>query len=159
MDVVRDHANGECIPGCDAQWIKCAEEVLKQNKIHPILFGSAIRELLVKGRGKYRNIMIVGPSNCGKTSFLSPLREIFHTFSNPAKDKYAWVGAEKADIIFLNDFRWSEELISWNVFLKLLEGDLCHLPAPKNHYATDLCIDTDTPIVATGKEEIQYQGA
>ena len=54
-----------------------------------------MRELLTKGRGKFRNILIVGPANCGKKLLLSLLQKIFNTFSNPANDKYAWLGAEK----------------------------------------------------------------
>ena len=62
--------------------------------------------------GKFRNIMFVGPGNCAKTFLLPPLQLIYKTFRNPANDKYAWLGSEKADVIFLNDFRWSSEMIS-----------------------------------------------
>ena len=33
-----------------------------------------------------------------------------------------------------------------------------HLPAPKNHYATNVCIDHDVPIFATSKDTIKYRG-
>ena len=59
--------------------------------------------------GQIRNILIVGPADCGKTFLLSPLREIFNTFNDPGSDKYAWLGAEEAEIIFLNDFRQSKK--------------------------------------------------
>ena len=59
--------------------------------------------------GQIRNILIVGPADCRKTFLLSPLRENFNTFSDPASDKYAWLGAEEAEIIFLNDFRQSKK--------------------------------------------------
>ena len=42
--------------------------------------------------------------------------------------------------------------------LLLLEGHIVHLPAPKNQYSNDVCIDTDIPIVATSKEPIVYYG-
>ena len=32
------------------------------------------------------------------------------------------------------------------------------MPAPKNQYSNDVCIDTDIPIVATSKEPIVYHG-
>ena len=70
-----------------------------------VAFAAAMRELLTKGRGKFWIILIVVPTNCGKTFLLSPLQKIFNTFSNPANGKYAWLGAQKAEIIFLNDFR------------------------------------------------------
>ena len=33
-------------------------------------------------------------------------------FSNPSNEKYAWIGAEEVEIIFLNDFRWIYEMIA-----------------------------------------------
>ena len=132
--------------------------MLQTNSIHPFVFAAALRELMIKGRGKFRNLMLVGPANCGKTFLLSPLQVLFNTFSNPSNDKYAWIGAEQSEIIFLNDFRWSQELIAWKEFLFLLEGQVVHLPSPKNHYATDICISFDLPIFATGKSRIIFTG-
>ena len=77
--------------------------------MEPVAFAVAMRELLTKGWGQIRNILIVGLADCGKTFLLSPLREIFNTFSDPASDKYAWLGAEKAEIIFLNDCHRSKK--------------------------------------------------
>ena len=72
-----------------------------------------MRNLLQNGRGKYRSIMAVGPANCGKMFMLSALQTLFKGNSNPANDKYAWIGADKAECIFLNDFCWSNEVITW----------------------------------------------
>ena len=77
MDIIPEAAAGQCVQGCEGMWLKCAEEVLYYNKVHPILY-AAVRELLTLGRGK-----------------LKPLLLLFDTFSNPAADKYAWVGADK----------------------------------------------------------------
>ena len=49
-------------------------------------------------------------------------------------------------------------MIPWKELLILLEGQAVHLPSPKNHYSNDICIDKDTPIVATSKGEITYVG-
>ena len=124
LQVVQEVAKSECVPGCGGEWIRMAQQVLNDNDVHLIEFGKAVKDLLVNGRGKYRNIMITGPANCGKTFLLSPLQDIFDTFCNPAQNKFAWLGAESKEVIFLNDFRYSSELISWHVFLGLLEGAL-----------------------------------
>ena len=71
--------------------------------------------------------------------------KIFNTFSNQANNTYTWLQAEKAEIIFLNDFRWSQEMIALKELLILLEGQAVHLLSPKNHYSNDICIDKDTP--------------
>ena len=68
------------------------------------------------------------------TFILSPLTEIFKCFVSPSSGAFAWVGAEKAEIIFLND----ERLMPWSDFLSLLEGLPVHLQAPKTHYAEDI---------------------
>ena len=158
IDTIKNCAAQDCVEGCNGAWLECAIEVLTENKVHPIIFAGAMRELLIKGRGKFRNIMIVGPANCAKTFMFKPLELIFETFSNPANDKYAWLGAEKCQLIFLNDFRWSREMIAWKELLLLLEGQIVHLPSPKNHYAMDIAISGDTPIVATGKSRTTYEG-
>ena len=159
MELIRKAADTECLQDCDGAWLKCAQEVLINYKVHPILFAAAMIDLLQFGRGKHSNIIIVGPPNCGKTFLLRPLELVFNTFSNPAADKYAWVGAGKAEVILLNDFRWSKELIEWKSFLLLLEGDQVNLAAPKNHFATDVCINRDTPVYTTSESVITYRGA
>ena len=42
-------------------------------------------------------------------------------------------------------------IIPWHDLLLMLEGDVVHLPAPKTHCSTDICLQRDTPIFATGK--------
>lgn len=158
IDILKAVKDGQCVENCNGLWLECAKEVLTNNRVHPIVFSAALSDLLTKGRGKFRNIMIVGPANCGKTFLLLPLQKIFKTFCNPSNDKYAWLGVESAEVIFLNDFRWSSEMISWKEFLLLLEGQPVHLPTPKNNYCTDICVSTDIPIFATGKSTIKFIG-
>ena len=156
IELINEAKEGQCVEGCYGQWLTCAKEVLECNGIDAQYYGRSIQDLLEKGRGKYRNIMNIGVANCGKTFLLNPLNVIFNTFSNPACTSFAWVGAEKAECIFLNDFRWSPCIIPWHDLLLLLEGQLVHLPAPKSHYAKDIVFDKDTPIFATGKNEIIF---
>ena len=115
MQLIREAYSSDCVAGCDTQWINCARGVLRNNNIHPIVFGSAIKDLLMKGRGKFRNVMLVGCANSGKSFLLNPLCALFKTFVNPAVDKYAWLGAEEHEVIYLNDFRWSSALITWKI--------------------------------------------
>ena len=57
-----------------------------------------------------------------------------------------WVQSQQKSF-FLNEFRWTSEMIAWK-----------KLPSPKNQYIHDICIDPDTPIVATSKSRITYIG-
>ena len=158
MEILRDKLGQDCCSGCDKLWLKCAMEVPRNNKVHPFVYAAAVRDLLINGRGKFRNILIIGPANCGKTFMLKPLEAIYNVFLKPANDKYAWVGADSAEAILLLDFRWSREMIPWNDLLLLLEGETVKLPAPKNQFSSDVIISKDTPIFASSKSRITYVG-
>ena len=153
---ILEATQGECVSGCDRQWHSCALEVLEKNGICKQAFTNSIKELLEKGRSKFRNLMICGPANSAKTFILNPLTSIYDTFCNPASSSFAWVGAQDAECIFLNDFRWSMQLIQWHDFLLVLERQIVHLPAPKTHYARDIVFDKDRPIFCTTKQPIVY---
>ena len=60
-------------------------------KVFADIFSKAVRNLLEKGRGKHRNILIKGPANMGK----NPINVVFQSFSNPATSTFAWVGQKK----------------------------------------------------------------
>ena len=100
-----------CLPDCNKKWLELARNILVRNNVKISEFVGAVRLLLEKGRGKYRNILVTGPSNCGKSFILNPLCEIYDTFCNPASTSFAWVGVENSKVIFLNDFRWSAQII------------------------------------------------
>ena len=106
IELLKDTFKNElCVEGCDKRWIGLAIQLLAKNRITDSFFCNAIYEALKLGRGKYRNIYIHGPANCGKTFMISPLKIIYHAFVNPASGTFAWLGAEKAEVIILNDFR------------------------------------------------------
>lgn len=156
MLLLEEAGQDDCVDGCDGQWRLCAEEILENNGIDVERFRTAVNELLLRGRGKNRNLLLTGPTNCGKSFLLNPLKVIYRTFCNPATGTFAWVGVQNAECILLNDFRWSAQIIPWHDLLLMLEGDVVHLPAPKTHYSTDICLQRDTPIFATGKGPLIY---
>ena len=121
----------ECCEGCEGSWIIAAKRLLDAHGILIQAFCNAVYTALKEGRGKYRNVFIYGPANTGKTFILSPLKKIYNAFCNPATGSFAWVGAQEAEVIFLNDFRSNPAIIVWGDFLQALEGDIVHLPAPK----------------------------
>ena len=94
MEILRKCQSESCIDGCDMEWYECARQVLQLNSINPFKFADAMRDLLEHGRGKFHNVLIVDAANCGRTFLLKPLEIIFQTFTNPANDMYAWVGAD-----------------------------------------------------------------
>lgn len=162
MEVVRSFDIISCSAPCNGKWLEMAKEILKINNVPLEAFSNAIKNSLEQGRGKHRNVLIVGPASSGKTFILKPLKRIFkdELFENPANNKYGWVGVDKARCIFLNDFRWdNSDVITWKDFLLLLEGETVKLPAPKNFFAEDIVIhsDSDVPIFCTSKGMFKYK--
>ena len=149
LQLLEDSAATECVDGCNGQWISAASEILLSNGIGIESFSSAIYNALKHGRGKYRNVYIYGPANCGKTFLLSPLKKIYECFKNPAAGTFAWLGIENVEVVWLNDFRWKPSLIPWCELLQVLEGDTVHFPAPKNVMTKNIILDKDTPFFAT----------
>jgi hypothetical protein len=43
IDLIRKATDSECSLSCEGKWLECAQEVLVNNKVHPILFAAAIR--------------------------------------------------------------------------------------------------------------------
>jgi len=149
IELLMEAYESPCSKNCGGKWMHCALDVLKRNEITLVSFCNAVYNALQNGRGKYRNIYIAGPANTGKTFLISPLKVIYNAFVNPATGTFAWVGAEEAEIVILNDFRWHKSIIAWGDFLQLLEGDIVHLPAPKSFTNKDIEFNKDTPFFAT----------
>ena len=156
LEILQKFVEDPCTEGCNGRWLQCAEQILLWNDVSREAFSEAVRNLLEKGRGKFRNILLKGPANTGKTFLLNPLNIIYRSFCNPATSNFAWVGAEKAEVIFLNDFRWNPQIIQWHDLLLMLEGQPVHLPAPKSYFSRDLEFKRDTPIFCTTKHDIVY---
>lgn len=159
MDILIKFKNeSQCV--CGGEWLVCAKEVLSLNDIPELEFRTAVHKSLRLGRGKFRNVIAVGPSNCGKTFMFKPLTNIYgdDVFENPANHKFGWVGADKATIIMLQDFRWSKDLVTWKDLLLLLEGEKVKFPAPRNLFKDDVCISGNVAIFATSKSEIKFKG-
>ena len=156
FQILTDSMNSECDETCDGRWLTKCLDTLDKNNIVQNDFSDALFNLINFGRSKYRNLMLIGPANCGKTFLIKPLQKIYNCFQNPASSSFAWVGAEEAEFIILNDFRWSSKLIPWHDFLLLLEGEPVHLPAPKSHFSKDILLEKDTPIVCTSSEQIVH---
>lgn len=49
-----------------------AKQVLRNNYIREIASTAALRELLEKGRGKHRNVMLIEPRDYAKIFLLDP---------------------------------------------------------------------------------------
>ena len=131
---------------CAGEWVPAAIEVLQKNNISVEWFANLIKNALQKGRGKKNKILIHGGTNRAKSFMFLP---IFKTFSCPSDTIFNWVDAPEMEVIFLNDLRYSDKIMPWNVFLNFLEGAEIQVSMPKNHFAKDVTWSRKQPIFAT----------
>lgn len=122
IQILRESLEAECVEGCNGRWIQLARETLSRNGLGLGEFSRAVVTLMTSGRGKHRNILITGPANCGKSFLLNPLQTIFRSFTNPAQNTFAWIGVEKAEVIYLNDLRYSEKTYPVEQLLATIGG-------------------------------------
>ena len=73
IDILYRKMGKQGVDSCGRRWLHMAEDILQRNNIQKLEFAEAVRNLLKNGRGKYCNILLKGPVNCGKTFLLNPL--------------------------------------------------------------------------------------
>ena len=143
---------------CNGTWLPSAIEILEKNNIDRKEFSTLVLENLKHGRGKGRNLMIVGPTNCGKSFIFMPLTIIYKCFNTPSQGTYNWVDAPEKEVVFLNDIRYDHDgekrVMPWNMFLNLLEGATVNISMPKSFYAKDYEWSQRQPIFATSDKPI-----
>ena len=76
MEILQKALEGPCSANCNGERLEVAEDTLARNNLTGRSFQSAVRELLEKGLGKCRNILMFVGANCGKTFLLNPLNVI-----------------------------------------------------------------------------------
>ena len=104
IEIIRESVQAKCVENCNGVWLRMAEQILRNNELHPFVFAEALRILIIKGQGNHRNVMVIGPANCGKTFLFCSMEKLFKVFCNPAEDKYAWAEVVDTVMIFLNNF-------------------------------------------------------
>ena len=136
MEILSEAAQQPCAAGCNGSWFEATQQTLDYNEITRKRFAKLVINTLVHGRGKGRNLMIIGPTNCAKSFVLMPLTKFFRCFMSPSQESYNWVHAPEKEVIFLNDIRYDKDgekkVMPWNMFLNLLEGATVNISMPKS---------------------------
>ena len=92
MLLLEEAGEGDCVNGAMASGDFVLTRSWKRNGIDVELFRTAVKDLLLCGRCKNRNLLLTGRTNCGKSFLLNPLKVIYRTFCNPVTGTYfmAW---------------------------------------------------------------------
>ena len=86
LQLLQNAQKSECVAECNGQGKLLAQQTLERNNSCVEEFSLAAMNLLVKGRGKGRNILIVGPANWAKTFLIKPLCTILMPLSIQQKE-------------------------------------------------------------------------
>ncbi len=154
MEMLNDCLKDNCTCEPKNNWMYLALKTLANNNIALDRYTQAVVTSLTLGRGKFRNMIHVGPQTSGKTFLLKPLKMIYNCFENPSHAKFNFFKAADCEIIVLNELRLTGEVMPWDQALQLLEGDTVNFAAPKNWAPEDVQFTADTPIFATSSFEV-----
>ena len=61
LDLLKEAHEGECICNTNQEWYNCALQLLSNSNIPVDNCASCVKNLLNKGRRKFRNILLTGP--------------------------------------------------------------------------------------------------
>ena len=159
VEILQEHLEQEHFASnqqeCNGRWLPAALHILTKNGFSRPEFSKWVMDALKYGRGKNRNLYLMGGTNSGKTFLLSPLTQIFDAFTTPSEGTFNWVGVIDKEIIFLNDLRYDgngvgdREVMPWQKMLNLLEGAPVNIAMPKNSHSKDYELTADIPVFAT----------
>ncbi|CAJ1417934.1 unnamed protein product [Effrenium voratum] len=102
--------------------------------------------------GSFANTILSQNGNEGKSFLLRPLPQIYGeagVFVTPPKSAFPLLGLEKARAVWLDDWRFNEDLVSWGVQLLWFEGASFIIGRPQNMYSGHLRYAKDDPIFVT----------
>ena len=164
LEILKEELDKPCAVlknrSCDGIWLVKALDLLAKNKIPRAAFAKQVLNPLVNGRGKGRNLILIGGADRGKSFLLKPLTMIYDAFTSPSEGSYNWVSVHEKELVLLIDLRYDEngkgdrEVMEWGKLLNMLDGWPVNIAMPKNHYAKDVVWDNDAPIFATSDREI-----
>ena len=148
MEVLHGAVAQKCV--CRGAWTPAALELLALNGIDPDTWRRAMLEALREGRSKGNIVCHVGiGGNEGKSVLLAPLMLVFgddFVFLTPPASGFPLLGMEKAKIVLLDDWRFNEDILSYNLQLLWFEGKPFVIARPQNTFSGHLRYKKDAPI-------------
>ncbi|CAE8608726.1 unnamed protein product [Polarella glacialis] len=137
-------------------WLHAAYDLFNKNGINPTEWCSAVVDALVNGRTKGNVVTHAGvEGNEGKSFLLAPLYVIFgedEVFTAPPKNGFPLLDLEKARLTILDDWRFNENILSYNLQLLWFEGKSFVIARPQNNFTGHLRYAKDDPIFITTVE-------
>ena len=156
MQVLQDVAlHGTCTCREEGRWKRAANEVVQLNGYTEQELESAILSALELGRGKLRNIVIVGKTNRAKSFCLKPLALVFRAFKPPDTGSHQLADLKGCEILWLNEFEYDPSFLSWRKLKDFLEGEPLKVAVPKTQ-GSNYTFDGTAPVFGTAPGPIEH---
>ena len=148
MQLIEDATHTPCT--CGGRWIPAAEELLQNNRIAPDAWRAAMVEAMRDGRKKGNVVTHVGIAGTeGKSFLFKPIHEVFgkdNTFVTVSKNNFPLLGLERKRVSVLDDWRFNEDAVSYNLQLLWFEGAPIIIARPQNEFSGHLKYAKDDPV-------------
>jgi len=152
--LLQEAADGPCV--CGGKWRRAACELFHANGINLDEWRLANLKQIRGGRTKGSLICHVGrEGNEGKSFLLQPLMKVFgeeFVFVTPPPSNFPLLGLERSRVVLLDDWRFNENILSYNLQLLWFEGKPIVISRPQNAYAGHLRYSKDAPVWITTLE-------
>ena len=151
MEILEGACSAPCT--CGGQWSDFACSILSQNGHDPLQWCKAVADSLLAGRSKGNLVCHAGfEGNEGKSFLFRPLPLVFgedNVFVTPPKSAFPLLGLEKARVVWLDDWRFNEDIVPWAVQLLWFEGASFVIARPQNLFSGHLRYVKDDPLFIT----------
>ena len=141
---------------CQGRWRNSAMELFAANAIAPEEWCQAMMTAMKQGRSKGNLVCHAGrEGNEGKSFLFQPLAGVFgadKVFGTPPKSAFPLLDLENARVVLLDDWRFNESIISYNLQLLWFEGKPIVISRPQNMHAGHLRYTKDDPVFITTLE-------
>jgi len=148
MQIIEEATHTNCV--CGGRWIPAAEELLQNNRIAPDAWRAAMVQAMRHGRKKGSVVTHVGIAGTeGKSFLFKPIHEVFgadNIFITPAKNNFPLLGLERKRVSVLDDWRFNEDAVSYNLQLLWFENAPIIIARPQNEFSGHLKYAKDDPV-------------
>lgn len=148
MEILQGAGARPCI--CGDRWRPAATELFRANGIRPGDWCSDVLRSLEHGRKKGTLICHAGQGgNEGKSFLFGPLSAVFGAdavFLSPTSASFPLLGLDAGRVVLLDDWRFNERILSYNMQLLWFEGKPIVIARPQNQFTGHLRYDKDAPI-------------
>ena len=148
MQLLKDAGEGACV--CSGKWKPAACDLFQRNGLSATKWCKAVLHSMEHGRGEKGSLVChVGVEGDEGKSFLwGPLPEVFgeDKIFTPVKSSFPLMGLEDCRVALLDDWRFGEDILPYNVQLLWFEGKPVVIARPQNQATGHLRYRSDDPI-------------